>query len=137
MENQQERLTEIRFYLVIQKLYTEHPNVDDLCNLIEVLALFSPFNVLSIQDSMMKVLTVPEYKPIQQEIAVLLWAAQVPIRKIAEAAHYNHKRVYAAVDSYKQDPFPFRPIFTEARRSEMEKFFDALKKLSTFGGYVL
>lgn len=127
MDNkQEERLVEIRFYLVIQQLFGLCPDADVLQATIETIAMYHRFNTLVVQRLAIEMLSGMK-KPMKEEVAVLLWSAGCTFRKLSAYTKLSNKRIYEMVDRYKADPYPFRVCCTAKERQELQGFMDGLK----------
>ncbi len=133
MEEVELRAIEIKFYLMVHRLYRLMPERAVLLFFIDNLHMFSKHNNLIIKDVVMKTLSYSYITPNPIESVVALTKIGMSVRKVCKLLGMNNVKYYRILNLYKADPYPITFKTTPKVIEEMQKLLDAIKNIYEIG----
>lgn len=126
----QQRVIEIQFYYIIERLYKHINDIDALQELIDVIALFGAFNITTIQHWAEELLCDIYYRPAQVESIVALYHhSKWSVRTICKMLHIAPNTIYEVIDKNEKDPIELVPRMKKVDAYNMQQFIIACEKV--------
>lgn len=126
----EQRIIELKFYVIIKKLYHHFTNTDFLLKIIGSLRALAPYDPLVIERYIYLMLNDQKYMPYAGELVAILYKkTKVPIRDIVQAAGISNSTIYQLNEHFDINEFTVHTVIQPEDMPHIQQFLIAYNKL--------
>ena len=135
-EEEELRLVEIQFYLIIRNMFDTLGNKVSTWDLLEQLCICADISILTIKTIVKDIMSETSVlKPNKEELSILLYKAGWSISKIERTSGYSARHFYRILNTYVANDFKQPYISHLKRHEEIEQFIKFTKGLFNYDEY--